>query len=156
MIAKISSNQVYFSAAWAALPPAERDAAKLAAAEAIRTRYPELEVFDISDTSMCSSPDLAGAVCRGTVPGESGELYLAPRRGFVLTEYTTGTHHDAPNADNREVPILVRAPGVAPRTVERASFLQVAPTVTALLGVPTPAAATESPLFSIAPTKARP
>lgn len=156
LIAKISSNQAYFSAAWAQLPPAERDAAKLAAAGAIRARYPELDVFDTSDTTMCDSPDLAGAVCRGTVPGESGELYLAPRRGFVLTEYPTGTHHDAPNADNREVPILVRAPGVAPRTVERASLLQVAPTVSALLGVPPPPAATEPPLFSLAPTPARP
>lgn len=156
MIAKISSNQAYFSAAWAQLPPAERDAAKLAAAEAIRKRYPELDVFDTSDAGACSEPDLAGAVCRGTVPGESGELYLAPRRGFVLSEYPTGTHHDAPNADNREVPILVRAPGVAPRTIERASLLQVAPTVAALLRVPPPSAATESPLFSIAPTPARP
>ena len=156
MIAKITANQAYFSAAWAELPPASRDAARTAAADAIRQRYPELEVFDTADTSACGQPDLAGAVCRGTVPGESGELYLAPRRGFVLTEYPTGTHHDAPNPDNREVPILVRAPGVAPVTIDRASLLQVAPTVAALLGVPAPAAATEPPLFSIAPTPARP
>lgn len=156
LIATISANQAYFSAAWAALPPAARDSARTAAADAIRARYPELDVFDTADTSACGEPDLAGAVCRGTVPGESGELYLAPRRGFVLSEYPTGTHHDAPNPDNREVPILVRVPGLVPVTIERASLLQVAPTVAALLGVPAPAAATEPPLFSIAPTRARP
>ena len=156
MIAKISSNQAYLSGAWAQLPPASRESARAAAADAIRRRYPELDVFDTADASACDEPDLAGAVCRGTVPGESGELYLAPRRGFVLSEYPTGTHHDAPNPDNREVPILVRAPGLSPSTVERASLLQVAPTVAALLGVPAPAAATEPPLFSIAPTRARP
>jgi arylsulfatase A-like enzyme len=66
-----------------------------------------------------------------------------------VTEYLTGTNHDAPNADNREVPVIVRAPGLAPQTIEHASFLQIAPTVAALLGVPPPKAASEPPLFGL-------
>ena len=80
-----------------------------------------------------------------------------PKRGFVITDYPTGTHHDAPNEDNQHVPILVRAPGLAPQLVQGASMLQVAPTVAALLGVPPPEAATEKPLFGIeARSRARP
>jgi predicted AlkP superfamily pyrophosphatase or phosphodiesterase len=157
MIAKITANQAFMTSAWAQLPPAEQQAARSSAANAIRKRYPEIDVFDTSDVSRCSDRSLAGDVCRGTVDGVSGELYLAPKRGFVITEYKTGTHHDAPNPDNQHVPILVRAPGLAPQTIERASLLQVAPTIAALLGVPPPEAATEEPLFAIeARSPARP
>ncbi len=149
-VSKVSSNQVYMTNAWAQLPPAEQRAGLDAAAAAIRTTYPEIDVFVTSDRTHCAEPGLAGDVCRSIVPGESGELYLAPHRGFVITEYKTGTHHDAPNADNQEVPILVRAPGVTAQTVERGSLLQVAPTVAALLGVAPPASATAAPLFGIA------
>jgi predicted AlkP superfamily pyrophosphatase or phosphodiesterase len=157
LIARIVSNQAFMTSAWAQLPPAEQQAARTSAADAIRKRYPEIDVFDTADTSRCTERSLAGEVCRGTVDGVSGELYLAPKRGFVITEYKTGTHHDAPNPDNQHVPILVRAPGLAPQTIDRASLLQVAPTVTALLGVPPPGAATEKPLFGIeARSRARP
>lgn len=150
LVAKVSSNQVYMSAAWGQLPAAEQRAALATTASEIRAAFPALDVFDTADASHCREPGLAGDICRSVVTGESGELYLAPHRGFVVTEYKTGTHHDAPNADNQEVPILVRAPGVAPQTIERASFLQIAPTVAALLGVPPPASATASTLFGIA------
>ncbi|MBA3464444.1 MAG: alkaline phosphatase family protein [Deltaproteobacteria bacterium] len=157
MIAKVSSNQAYMTPAWAQLPPAQQQAARTAAANAIRKRYPEIDVFDTSDASHCKERSLAGEVCRGLVEGLSGELYLAPKRGFVITEYPTGTHHDAPNPDNQHVPILVRAPGLAPQMILSASILQVAPTVAALLGVPPPEAATEKPLFEIEPrSRARP
>ena len=157
LIAKISSNQAFMTPAWAQLPPAGQQAARTAAADAIRKRYPEIDVFDTSDVSHCKEASLAGEVCRGVVEGVSGELYLAPKRGFVITEYKTGTHHDAPNPDNQHVPILVRAPGLGPQTIRRASVLQVAPTIAALLGVPPPQAATERPLFGIeARSRARP
>ncbi len=149
-VAKVSSNQVYMTSAWAQLPAAQQSAGLEAAAAAIRKTYPEIDVLVTSDRSLCAAPGLGGDVCRSIVPGESGELYLAPHRGYVISDYKTGTHHDAPNADNQEVPILVRAPGLAPQTVERGSLLQVAPTLAALLGVPPPASATESPLFGIA------
>lgn len=157
MIAKISSNQAFMTVAWAQLPPAEQQAARTSAADAIRKRYPEIDVFDTSDVSRCKERSLAGDVCRAIVDGASGELFLAPKRGFVISEYKTGTHHDAPNPDNQHVPILVRAPGLAPQMIEHASLLQVAPTVSALLRVAPPEAATEKPLFGIEPrSRARP
>ena len=58
LIAKISSNQAYFTAAWRALPLAEREAARTAAADAIRKRYPELDVFDTADTSAYNAKNL--------------------------------------------------------------------------------------------------
>jgi hypothetical protein len=81
-------------------------------------------------------------------PPESGELYVMPVEGSLISDYKSGTHHDAPFDDNRRVPIIVMAPGLAPQTGE-GSLLQVAPTVSALLHVPPPPAATEPPLFSI-------
>ncbi len=150
LVSKVASNEVYMSAAWAQLAPEDRRSALAAAITAVRAKFPDLDVFDTSDTSHCTEPGLAGDVCRATVPGEAGELYLAPHRGFVVTEYVTGTHHDAPNADNNEVPILVRGPGVAPQIVESGSLLQVSPTLAALLGTPPPTSANAKPLFGLA------
>ena len=82
------------------------------------------------------------------VPGASGDLSVVPQAGSLITTYETGTHHDAPFDDNRRVPILVMAPDVLPQQGE-GSLLQVAPTVTALLGVPAPPAAIAPPLFGI-------
>ncbi len=149
LVSKVASNEVYLSAAYAALAPADRRAALAAAIASVRAKYPDVDVFDTSDTSHCTEDSLAGDVCRATVPGEAGELYLAPHRGFIVTEYLTGTHHDAPNPDNNEVPILVRAPGLKPQSIEHGSLLQVAPTVAALLGVPPPTSANEKPLFGL-------
>lgn len=155
LVSKVASNQVYMSTAWQQLAPPDRRAALDAAMAAVRAKYPDLDVFDTSDTAHCTEQNLAGDVCRATVPGESGELYLAPHRGFVVTEYKTGTHHDAPNPDNNEVPILVRGLGITPQTAERGSLLQVAPTVAALLGIPPPRSATEKPLFGLAVQRSR-
>jgi len=88
------------------------------------------------------------AICLAIVPGEAGELFVIPQRGSLISEYATGTHHDAPFDDNRFVPLFVMAPGLAPQT-GTASLLQVAPTVAALLGIPPPDHATERPLFGL-------
>jgi hypothetical protein len=70
-----------------------------------------------------------------------------PLEGSLITEYKTGTHHDAPFDDNRRVPILVMAPGLVPQTSE-GSILQIAATVSALLRIDPPNA-TASPLFGL-------
>src|SRR5262249_4670584 len=55
----------------------------------------------------CSAnKDLERAICNSIVPGESGELYLYPIAGSLVTDYKPGTPHDAPFDDNRRVPIL--------------------------------------------------
>ena len=66
----------------------------------------------------------------------------------MITEAKFGTGHDAPNDDNRRVPVIVMAPGLAPRHAT-GTTLQVAPTLAALLGVAPPVTATASTLFGI-------
>jgi hypothetical protein len=92
--------------------------------------------------------ELERALCLATVPGEAGDMYAVATAGSVISEYKAGTSHDAPFDDNRRVPILVRAPGLAPQE-GTGTLLQVAPTVSALLGISPPAAATEPALFGL-------
>jgi len=91
---------------------------------------------------------LEQAICLAVAREVSGELYVVPTEGSLISDYRSGTHHDAPFADNRHVPILVMAPGLAPQA-GTGTLLQVAPTVAALLRVPPPPAATASPLFGL-------
>ena len=147
-VAKISSNQLYLAST---VSEAQRDRALAIATTAILAMPGIERVFPIRGTTgHCETrPALAQAICLGLAPDNAGDLYIVAKRGSQVTDYAAGTHHDAPTSDNREVPILVRAPGLAPRTIARASFLQVAPTVAALLGVPPPSAATSPPLFGL-------
>jgi predicted AlkP superfamily pyrophosphatase or phosphodiesterase len=148
-VAMISSNQLYFGNP--INDPATKARAIDAAVAAIM-KVPGIEgVYRVVDTiGNCESrAGMERVVCFGLAPDASGDLYLVPVRGSLVTEYTTGTHHDSPSAENREVPVIVRAPGLAPQTLDRASFLQVAPTVAALLRVPPPKAAIAPTLFSI-------
>jgi predicted AlkP superfamily pyrophosphatase or phosphodiesterase len=150
-VARVSSNQVYFTDRVLGLPPARRDAALDTARDHL-AHISGIEAVVRTDKvagDCAARHGIEQLVCAAVVPGVSGELYIAPVRGSLVTDYTAGTHHDAPNDDNRLVPILVMAPGVAPQTIERASLLQVAPTVAALLGVPPPAQATAAPLFGL-------
>ena len=157
-VARVSSNQVYFTDRVLRLPPDRRSAAL----EAARTKLAHIAGIagahrtDVIAGSCAGKHGLDQLVCAAVVPGISGELYLSPVRGSLLTNYTAGTHHDSPTDDNRFVPILVMAPGVKPQQIERASLLQVAPTVAALLGVAPPARATAAPLFGLAPRSPAP
>ncbi len=147
-VARIVSSNVYF-----ATPV---DAAQLAVAANAAAAIPG--VAAVGPTAAISGgcekrTGLARALCLSAVSGESGELYVVPRAGSTITEYPTGASHDAPFDDNRQVPIIVRAPGL-PHQMATGSLLQVAPTVAALLGIAPPAAATEPPLFGLARPRA--
>jgi hypothetical protein len=149
-VAQIASGNVYLAPAFAAAPAGVREDALTAAADAVG-RIPGVAASARADrlAGHCAgrSP-LLHAICLSIVPGESGELLVVPAAGSLITNYTSGTHHDAPFDDNRHVPILVLAPGLAPQAGS-GTLLQVAPTVAALLGVPPPAAASEPPLFGL-------
>jgi len=148
-VAKISSNQLYLSNAIGDRGTREE---ALDAAIAAIMKLPGIEaVARVEDTiGQCHErTGMERMVCLGLASEISGDLYIVPARGSLVTEYTTGTHHDAPSSENREVPVIVRAPGLVPQTREHASFLQVAPTVAALLRVPPPPKATEPPLFGL-------
>lgn len=149
-VAQVASGNVYLTPGFADAPADARDGALTAAAEAVG-RIPGVAAAARSDrlAGRCGEREgLGRAMCLAIVPGEAGELLVVPSRGSVITNYTSGSHHDAPFDDNRRVPILVMAPGLAPQ-VGDGSLLQVAPTVAALLRVPAPPAATEPPLFGL-------
>jgi hypothetical protein len=103
---------------------------------------------DVLSADCMREQGIVQLACRGSVVGESGDIYVYPADGSVISDEKFGTGHDAVSDDTRHVPIIVKAPGLAPQQ-GRGSLLQVAPTLAALLGVPSPPAAREAPLFGI-------
>jgi predicted AlkP superfamily pyrophosphatase or phosphodiesterase len=149
-VAKVVSSNVYLTAKFRELPAAAREAALERATAAIRA-VPGIAFAGRTDrfSAGCKiEKDSDLAVCLSIVPGEAGELYAYPSAGSGITGYAGGTTHDAPFDDNRRVPILIKAPGVV-HQVGDGSLLQVAPTLSALLGVSPPDGAKEPPLFDI-------
>ncbi len=144
------ANNLYLKAKLAELPADVRQRALDAAVKAIAA-IPSIGGAQRSDTidpACTGGTDVDRAVCNAIVPGDAGEIYIYPGPGSMLTTSKFGTGHDAPNDDNRRVPIIVMAPGVTPQSGV-GSTLQVAPTLAALLGVDPPSAAKAQPLFGI-------
>lgn len=147
-VATVTSNQLYFTPKLALLGEEARRSAVLMASGVVSRAQGIEAVFRAEDVAggCAQRAALERAVCFANVAGESGDLFIVPKRGWVITDYLTGTQHDGPNDDNRKVPIVVMGVGIAPQNA-LGSQLQVAPTVAALLGISPPAASTEKPLF---------
>ena len=146
-IAAVSSSMVYLSPAAASRPAAERTGA-LDAIAARLTTVPQVArviALDALPADCAGIDDLSTRACRSRVPGQSGDLLVVPTDGSLVTTYATGTSHDAPSADNRYVPVILRVPGQLIRSHE-ASILSVAPTLAALLRIAPPSASTAPPL----------
>jgi predicted AlkP superfamily pyrophosphatase or phosphodiesterase len=149
-VAKQTSNTIYMTPKFVALPEVQKNEALEAAVDALK-QVPGIALAGRTDrfSKDCTvEKDLFKAMCNAHVPGESGELYAVATAGSLITGYKAGTAHDAPFDDNRRVPILIKAPGVKPQEGE-GTLLQVAPTLAALLGIDPPAAATAPTLFKI-------
>lgn len=139
-VAAVSSGMIYASPALAAAPA--RDAALAAMAAAVGELPGVAAVVPMDPAACASADDRRARACRSTVPGQSGELLVWPTDGSLVTSYPTGTSHDAPSDDDRTVPIIVQAPGAAPREIDDVvPALAVTATVARLLGVPPPPAA---------------
>lgn len=152
-VTTVISNQLYFTPKLTELADAERRSA-LQTARSVLERVQGIEAaYDTTEAGgdCARRRALERAVCLAIVSGESGELMIVPKRGWMISDYVIGTQHDGPNDDNRQVPILVMGSGIAPQTAS-GSQLQVAPTVAALLGISAPPAATAKPLF-VAPAR---
>lgn len=150
-VARIASGNIYMTPALARAPAAAREEALSAAARAI-ARIPGVAAAGRTDQLVghCDGqPELLRAICYSIVADQSGEFFIVPAAGSLISNFPTGTHHDAPFDDNRHVPILVMAPGLAPQRADHGTLLQVAPTLAALLGIPAPEAAKAPPLFGI-------
>jgi hypothetical protein len=149
VLKQVSSN-MYLTPKFLALDDDKRNRALEAATTALRA-VPGVALAGRTDrfSKGCTEEkDLYRAICHAIVPGEAGELYAVATAGSVITDYKTGTGHDAPFDDNRRVPILVKAQGLAPKR-GTGTLLQVAPTLAALLGIPPPAEAKAPTLFGI-------
>ena len=149
-VIKLISNNLYLTPKFAELPGDVRQRALDEAGAAI-SKVPSMggaQRTDLAPADCGGDRDIDRAVCKAIVPGEAGDIYVYPQAGSVLTESKFGTGHDAPNDDNRRVPVIVMAPGLAPRH-DVGNTLQVAPTLAALLGVAPPVTATAPPLFGI-------
>ena len=157
-VAELQSSNLYLTRAGRALAQPLRERALDAAAAAV-ARVPGIERAGRYDAILGATPgdctrgdELARAMCLSAAPGEHGELYVVIQPGSLITPFKTGTHHDAPSQDNRQVPLFVMAPGVAPRIESGpVTTLQVAPTIAALLGVAPPALARAPALSLSAP-----
>ncbi len=128
---------------------AQRDAAIDRVAE--RLREAGLAYVARTDTmprDCGGGDDLAALVCRSVARDHGGDLYMvAPEHDLLNDEDGECTAHGSPWSYDREVPVIVRAPGLPAATqAEVPSMLQLAPTIAALLGVPPPARAEAPPL----------
>lgn len=95
-----------------------------------------------------AADDLAALVCRSIAPDHGGDLYLvAPEHDLLNDEDGECTAHGSPWRYDREVPVIIRAPGLRAATQSSVpSMLQLAPTIAALLGVAPPPRADAAPL----------
>jgi predicted AlkP superfamily pyrophosphatase or phosphodiesterase len=138
---------IYLSSAARALPDDELDAvvaavtSALLAIDGIGYAYPSHRACDAKEP-------IAALVCSAIDRERSGEIFFGPGEGSVIMRPPfEATAHGSANDEDRLVPVIVLAPGVAPgRRDERISTLRVAPTLAALLGVAPPPAAREPAL----------
>jgi hypothetical protein len=147
----VGDNSLYVSPAFQ--QAARRDAALDAVAAAIRGA-PGIQYAQRIDRlgGGCEQrTDLERLACYSIVPEGPGDIYFAASPHSITTRAPAGTNHGSPNLHDRQVPILVRAPGIPRLAGERVvrepvSTLQVAPTLAELLGISAPPAARERPL----------
>ncbi len=150
-IAAVSASTIYVTDAFRARPEAQQEAALDAIVAAVGAMK-DVALAERTDRlrGHCDTRHGVDAMaCRGLHATLSGEIFVAPQPGSVITtaKYPTGTTHGSYNPDDTDVPILVYAPGQPARVVDTlVSTLQVAPTLAKMLGVSPPAAAKALPL----------
>lgn len=77
----------------------------------------------------------------------SGDILVVPEQGYIFTDSKTGTSHGTPFAYDTHVPILISGFGVRSGVwAERVSTLDIAPTLSLLLGVEFPSGCVGKPL----------
>lgn len=70
---------------------------------------------------------------------EGADLIVEPAYGCLFTSWPAGTSHGSPHDYDRDVPVVFMGPGIEPgRVPGRAAPIDIAPTLAAEIGVPTP------------------
>lgn len=149
-VVEVAASSIYGSPAFMAQPRESRDQA-LDAMVATLSSVEGVGYVARTDriAGDCDSRSGVEALaCRSVVLGASGQIFFGAAQNYMITRYTTGTGHGAPTRDDRVIPLIVYAPGWGPKRVDdrEISMLQVAPTIAALLGIPSPPAAREPAL----------
>jgi arylsulfatase A-like enzyme len=122
--------------------------------QALREAMPKIAgvraVYDASQAqALRASKSEVERLIGATLPDPApGDLYLLPEPGwFDAIAPDAGTNHGTPWDYDRQVPVMIWGAAVERRTSKEAqNALDVAATLCALLGIPTPEAARQSPL----------
>lgn len=86
-------------------------------------------------------------VINGFHPRRSGDVLIVQEPGWLWTSSTTTTTHSAPWAYDTHVPLLLWGPGVRPgRFHRRVTTMDIAPTLSQLLGIGYPSGSLGAPL----------
>jgi hypothetical protein len=150
-IAHVSDNSVFIG------PELDRHPRRAEALDLIAQRLRALPGIQYAEQTErlrgdCERRDgMERLACYSVVPRDPGEIYFAAAARSIVSRHWQGTNHGSPNPEDRVVPIVVYAPGHdrwgKPHLLrEQVNTLQVAPTLSALLGIPAPPAATLPPL----------
>jgi predicted AlkP superfamily pyrophosphatase or phosphodiesterase len=147
----VSGNLVHVVPAFAEQPESQRSAAIREMVAALRT-IPGMGM-------VAATADLAGdckrhpepihrMACLSLPDAPLGPIMTLPAEGSEIGGTPSfGAGHGGPSIDERTVPVVILAPGRAPaRRDQPVSLLRVAPTISALLGIPPPPAAKEPSL----------
>jgi predicted AlkP superfamily pyrophosphatase or phosphodiesterase len=142
---------LYLSAAGRALPAARRDELLDGVVRAVRAVDGVGYAARTSGFAQTCDGVATGEqpLCLATHPARAGEIIWGTRPGWaIMRKPFIAAAHGSSNPEDTDVPLVIRAPGLAGRrSAENVSMLRVAPTLAGLLGVPAPAAATEKPLL---------
>lgn len=147
-----TTTELTLSAAFHAQPAARRELAMTHALAALRDAgLAWVGAIDAMHEPCGETDRLDALACRSVFAPHSGDIYMiAPEHALLDDEVGECTAHGSPWSYDREVPILVAAPGRVAHGVHGAvpSMLQLAPTLADLLGVAPPAAARAASLLS--------
>lgn len=148
----LTGNLVHLTPAFRALPPSRRERAFAAMIRAI-AGIPGMGLVDrtsaliAEDCAVVADPERQRA-CNSLPPDTVEAIYALTRSGWgYIGDHPWGAGHGNGSADERIVPLMIRVPGRPAATRdETVSFLRIAPTLAALMGVPAPPAARLPPL----------
>lgn len=133
-----SSHQMTVDRSLAASRGVEVEAV-IASAETWLEGRPEVEAVWTAGELAESADAMAVRYRRSVDPQRGGDLVVQPPEGCLLSRYERGTGHGTPYAYDRDVPIVLWAPGLEPGTDSRpAATVDVAPTLADLLQIPVP------------------
>ena len=79
--------------------------------------------------------------------GRSGELYVTPRPGYVFSDQSNGTGYGSPYTYDSQVPLILCGAGIRPGLfTSKVSTVDIAPTISAILGLEAPSLCEGKPL----------